>query len=479
MIELFLTAIRVLLAIVLTVAASGKLADPAGSRSAFTDLGGPAALASMGAWLLPLCEIATALALLTPELAMPGAIAALALFTVFTVVLAAAMARGSTADCHCFGQLKAAPVSGRTVTRTGVLAGLAGMLVIAGRDDLSPGILGWLATAAPVDVRASALFVAAVGLVTWMVAWVQSSRRREAALVERIETLERRVAADPATSREARVAEPPSEGLPIGARAPLLTPPTAKGKAALIVFVSASCPPCEVLLPRLEGWRERLGGAAELRVVSRDDDEGRILAEVLGARWTPAGVLVNGSGRIASPMRYGTDVLQELLEALANAIHGDAVDDQALHRHLGSRLGSSAVLVGDPAPLVDLFDAAGRRYASPTGQDTLFLFWDPSCMYCQGMSEELKAYEAAAPVGTPGVTFVIPREAAVASAQQAGFSSPSVFDPGSALAPLYGASGTPAAVLVDRQGRIASTVALGKDAVLALLAPAATPMSAP
>lgn len=59
----------------------------------------------------------------------------------------------------------------------------------------------------------------------------------------------------------------------------------------------------------------------------------------------------------------------------------------------------------------------------------------------------------------------------LATLPQATFSSPSVFDPESTVAPLFGARGTPAAVLVDRHGRIASTVAIGKDAVLSLLVP--------
>lgn len=128
-------------------------------------------------------------------------------------------------------------------------------------------------------------------------------------------------------------------------------------------------------------------------------------------------------------------------------------------------------MVGDPAPVVELVDAAGERHADPAGEETLVLFWDPSCTDCQGMTEELKALEAAPPAGTPSVTFVIARDAAVASAPQAAFSSPSFFDPGSTVAPLFGARGTPAAVLVGRHGRIASTVAIGKDAVLSLLVP--------
>ena len=52
-----------------------------------------------------------------------------------------------------------------------------------------------------------------------------------------------------------------------------------------------------------------------------------------------------------------------------------------------------------------------------------------------------------------------------------GFTSPVALDPTFAAARSFGAGGTPSAVLVDAEGRIASGVAVGGQSVLALAAP--------
>jgi hypothetical protein len=49
-----------------------------------------------------------------------------------------------------------------------------------------------------------------------------------------------------------------------------------------------------------------------------------------------------------------------------------------------------------------------------------------------------------------------------------GLHSPVLLDPGFTVAWMFGANGTPMGVLVDEEGRIASDVAVGAEAVLAL-----------
>jgi hypothetical protein len=49
-----------------------------------------------------------------------------------------------------------------------------------------------------------------------------------------------------------------------------------------------------------------------------------------------------------------------------------------------------------------------------------------------------------------------------------GLRAPIVLDPGFAIAPAYGVSGTPSAVLLDASGRVAAEPAVGAPAVLAL-----------
>jgi hypothetical protein len=57
-------------------------------------------------------------------------------------------------------------------------------------------------------------------------------------------------------------------------------------------------------------------------------------------------------------------------------------------------------------------------------------------------------------------------------------SPPWLLDPGFTVAHIFGANGTPMAVLVDDHGRIASEVAVGAPAVLELARTGASPTPA-
>src|SRR5438876_7735029 len=103
--DVLLLLARLLLAGVFLVAGLGKLADRGGSRQALIDFGVPAALASPLGILLPLAELAVAVALLLPRSAWWGAIGALTLLLLFIAGIGYNLTRGRTPDCHCFGQL--------------------------------------------------------------------------------------------------------------------------------------------------------------------------------------------------------------------------------------------------------------------------------------------------------------------------------------------------------------------------------------
>jgi hypothetical protein len=59
-----------------------------------------------------------------------------------------------------------------------------------------------------------------------------------------------------------------------------------------------------------------------------------------------------------------------------------------------------------------------------------------------------------------------------------GFRSPVLLDPGFVAGNAFGAQGTPSAVLVDADGRVASRVVVGADAVLALAESSQRPVAA-
>ena len=125
--------------------------------------------------------------------------------------------------------------------------------------------------------------------------------------------------------------------------------------------------------------------------------------------------------------------------------------------------------MGEQAPQFSLPDLSGQTVSLSDlrGDKTLVLFWRPSCGFCQRMLTDLKAWEANPPEGAPRLLVV--STDSVESNQAMGLHSPVVLDPdGMGVGRLFGATGTPMAVLIDAEGKIASELAVGAPAVLAL-----------
>jgi thiol-disulfide isomerase/thioredoxin len=100
------------------------------------------------------------------------------------------------------------------------------------------------------------------------------------------------------------------------------------------------------------------------------------------------------------------------------------------------------------------------------GKKTLLLFWNPSCGFCQQMLADLKAWEAEPPQGAP--TLLVVSTGSVEVNQALGLRSPVLLDERSTVGPRFGVHGTPIAVLVDAESKIASGIAAGAPDVFAL-----------
>jgi thiol-disulfide isomerase/thioredoxin len=124
--------------------------------------------------------------------------------------------------------------------------------------------------------------------------------------------------------------------------------------------------------------------------------------------------------------------------------------------------------VGNPAPPLRLPDLDGSELdlATFTGEPTLVLFWNPGCGFCQHMLPDLQAWEANPPSNAPRLLVVSTGD--VETNRTLGLQAPVVLDQTFAAGRAFGASGTPSAVLIDAEGKIASEVAVGAAAVLAL-----------
>jgi hypothetical protein len=85
------------------------------------------------------------------------------------------------------------------------------------------------------------------------------------------------------------------------------------------------------------------------------------------------------------------------------------------------------------------------------------------------MLPDLNAWEAQENPGKPRLVLV--STGTPESNSSMGLQSPIVLDADFAVGRSYGAGGTPSAVLIDAEGRVASAVAVGAPSVLALAAP--------
>ena len=124
--------------------------------------------------------------------------------------------------------------------------------------------------------------------------------------------------------------------------------------------------------------------------------------------------------------------------------------------------------VGDPAPKVRLANLQGETVELEAfrGEETLVLFWNPGCGFCQQMLPDLKEWEENRPEDAPRLLVV---SAGTEEAnREMGLTSTVVLDQHFAAGQAFGASGTPSAVLVDAEGKVASDLAVGTSAVLQL-----------
>lgn len=273
---------RVLLAAVFLVAGLAKLADLAGSRQAVRNFGIPGVLAPPLGTLLPLAELAVAVALVLPVSAWWGALGALTLLLLFVVGIGYNLARGRTPDCHCFGQLHSAPAGWPTLIRNLVLAAIAGVVVVFGRGTAGLGLFDWLTALSGIQrIEALAGIVVLALLIgeAWVLLQVMAQQGR---LLLRIEALEAERAGTGLATQSTATGQPaaPGVGLPVGAPAPTFTLSTlssetmtlealrALGKPVVLLFSNPGCGPCNALLPDVGRWQREYASKVVVALIS-------------------------------------------------------------------------------------------------------------------------------------------------------------------------------------------------------------------
>lgn len=475
---------RLVLAAAFAVAGAAKLADLAGSRRSLEEFGIPRPLAVPLGTLLPIIEIAVAAALVPLASAWWGALAALALLVVFTGGVAITLLGGRRPDCHCFGQLYSAPIGWGTLVRNGVMTAVAAFVVAQGDAGASITALPTSAASAGSTLWLSAALAVALVILcveTWLLIEVV---RQQGRILLRLDALETRPGmADGGAAAAGR------PGLPVGQAAPAFALPglygetmtldalRARGKPLLLFFTDPNCSPCEALVPDLARWQKAYEGAATLAVVSRgkvEENRSKLGAQGLSlvllqkdrevsqnyrAAGTPSAVLLHADGTIASTLAQGADQIRGLvaqLAAPAPAPNGNGA------------MAPAGAKPGEPVPALQLPDLAGKTVdlAGFRGRETMLLFWNPGCGFCQQMADDVKALEAR--VKTKGPRLVLVSSGTVEANRASGFRSPVLLDQSFAAGRALGITGTPSAVLVDAEGKVASGIAVGAPSVLEL-----------
>ena len=327
---------RVLLSAVFLLAAGAKLLDPKGTRRAATELGVPEWLAATVAALLPLTELVVAVVLLPVRSASWGAFAALTLLLFFTAIIGVNLLLGRRPPCRCFGSTDTRPIGWMTLMRNGMLLALAGFVVWAGPG---PGIVTIISQAARSEVvRLSVVIglVAAVVVQGWLILHLI---RQQGRLLLRLDALEGRSASVPELFNPIKEAR----DLPVGEVAPGFHLPSlaggsvalddlcGDGRKVLLVFLDPKCKPCMALAPDVERWQREqrdtlriavLGSGWEQAARARelvsgvsdvlsDVEDG--VADAYGVFVTPAVVLLDPAGTIASRVATGKEEIEKLV----------------------------------------------------------------------------------------------------------------------------------------------------------------------
>lgn len=339
---------RAVLALVFVVAAVAKLLDLPNWRRTMAAFGLSPSLAARTGSLLPVAELAVAVALVLPSTARWGGVAALVLLALFIAGISTSLARGRQPDCNCFGQLASAPISWRTLVRNAALAGLAGVVVVSGADS---SLVGWTGGGSAAESIAILLALGMVGAgVAGLSLWRDNRSLRTA-----VHDLRRQIGMLPA-------------GLPIGMRAPgfelkdvrgetvTLDALCARDRPVVLLFISPDCGPCTRLLPELARWNAALAERVTFAVLSNGGPDRDRVAEQLRAAGdfvalvqdgqevadayrviaTPTAIIVSPDGRVMTASAGGPHEIEALvrLAIRRSSEPDDRIGQDRLERHI-------------------------------------------------------------------------------------------------------------------------------------------------
>ncbi len=480
---------RLVIAGVFLVAGMAKLADREGSKKALEGFGVPTRFAGIGGLLLPIVELIIGILVIPRSTAPYAAIGAFLLLIAFIAGIVYNMAKGRAPDCHCFGQIHSEPVGTSTLVRNGILAVVALFIAVAGWNDPGPSVFAWigdLSTSEQIFGLIAVLALVGVAVEGWMIVHLVSQNGRVLLRLDSMDALLATQGRVPATNGSA--AAKPVIGLPIGAAAPAFELPSindenvsletlrAPGKPVLLIMSDPHCGPCNALLPEIGRWERDHSDKLTIAVVSRGDPDAnrakaseRTLSNVLiqqdrevaksyGTTGTPSGVLVSTDGKIAGETASGAEAIRQLVAKATGAVVANTNGNSA----------PANPLIGQNAPEFSLPDLEGQtvRLSDYKNKETLLLFWNPGCGFCKRMLPELREWISSRSPTAP--ELIVVSRGQVDENRDQEIDVPVLLDEGFSTGRSFGATGTPAAVLISANGMISSPVVAGAPAVMSL-----------
>jgi thiol-disulfide isomerase/thioredoxin len=293
----------------------------------------------------------------------------------------------------------------------------------------------------------------------------------------------------------------PMIGLPVGSLAPAfsgiglnhetisLDALQALGKPIVLIFTNPTCGPCTALMPEVGRWQQDYAGRLTVALISRGSIEANRakvseyhlthlilqhqseIDDLYEAQATPSAVLIHPDGLIESPLVEGSESIRALVTRAVSLRHLPLLPLIQPNRNCEAEPEPISGAIGSPAPAFSLPDLRGEpvSLSSFLGEPTLLLFWNPNCGFCRRMIPDLQAWEANPPLEAPRLLII--SRGTVKENREMGLRSPILLNQKDDVGEQFGMDGTPMAILIDAQGRIASSPVGGATDVLALAGP--------
>jgi peroxiredoxin len=138
---------------------------------------------------------------------------------------------------------------------------------------------------------------------------------------------------------------------------------------------------------------------------------------------------------------------------------------------------ASGLAIGTLVPPFRLPDLSGSEWGLEDfrGKHVLLVHWDPGCGFCRQIGPELAALQGGLRKRKTELILVSHRDADSnrALAEECGLDCPIVLQPEREVVAAFSGLGTPAAYLLDEEGRVARPLAVGADRVPVLASEAA------